>query len=91
VCCQVQRRLYVLGRGFQRENRRKRSKKLGRRGGDGKRKSKDKVENTEEKRLMKWIAMEKNKGTKNWKGPYIGSRGETVTDYGIVNEEAWEE
>jgi hypothetical protein len=21
---------------------------------------------------------------------YIGSRGETVTDYGIVNEEAWE-
>jgi hypothetical protein len=35
-----------------RENRRKRSKKLGRERRDGKRKSKDKVENAEVKRLM---------------------------------------
>jgi hypothetical protein len=80
-----------LGGDFNRRIGERGGKKLGRGGGDGTRKSKDKVENTEEKRLMKWIAMEKNKGTKNWKGPYIGSRGETVTDYGIVNEEAWEE
>jgi hypothetical protein len=32
-----------------------------------------------------------NKGTKKGNGPkYIGSRGKTVIDYGIVNEETWE-
>jgi hypothetical protein len=35
----------LMGRGLQRENRRKRSKKLGRGEGAGKIKSKDKVEN----------------------------------------------
>jgi hypothetical protein len=50
--------MYAHGRGLQLKNRRKRSKKLGRREevrGDGKRKSKDKVENAERKRLMEWI------------------------------------
>jgi hypothetical protein len=37
--------MYVHGRGLQRENRRKRSKKLERGEGAGKIKSKDKVEN----------------------------------------------
>jgi hypothetical protein len=37
------------------ENRRNRSKKLVSAKGDGKRKSKDKVENAEGKRLMEWI------------------------------------
>jgi hypothetical protein len=87
VCYQVQRRLYVLGRGLQRENRRKRSKKLGRGGG---RKSKDKVENAEGKRLMKWITMEKKQGDEELERINIGSGGETVIDYGIVSEEAWE-
>jgi hypothetical protein len=53
-----QGRMYAHGRGLQLKNRRKRSKKLGRREeerGDGKRKSKDKVENAERKRLMEWI------------------------------------
>ncbi|KAH0808225.1 hypothetical protein GEV33_014566 [Tenebrio molitor] len=43
---------------------------------DGKRKFKDKLENAEG--LMEWIE------------EMDGSRGETVIDYGIVNEEAWE-
>jgi hypothetical protein len=76
-------------RALQRENRRKRE--------DGKRKSKDKVENVEGKRLMEWIeenGWEVLNGNKQrdeegeW--TYIGSRGETVIDYAIVNEEAWE-
>jgi hypothetical protein len=48
-------REYVHGRGLQRGNRRKRSKKLGRGEWDGKRKSKDKVENAAGRRLMEWI------------------------------------
>jgi hypothetical protein len=76
-------------RALQRENRRKRE--------DGKRKSKDKVENVEGKRLMEWIeenGWEVLNGNKQrdeegeW--TYIGSRGETVIDYAIVKEEAWE-
>jgi hypothetical protein len=47
--------VYSFGGGLQRENRRNRSKKLGRSEGDGKRKSKDKMENAEGKRLMEWI------------------------------------
>jgi hypothetical protein len=32
-----------------------------------------------------------NKGTKKGNGPiHVGRREETVIDYGIVNEEAWE-
>jgi hypothetical protein len=63
----------------------------------GKRKSKDKVENVEGKRLMEWIeenGWEVLNGNKQrdeegeW--TYIGSKGETVIDYAIVNEEAWE-
>jgi hypothetical protein len=41
-----QRRLYVHGTELQRENKRKRSKKLKKGERDGKRKSKDKVENS---------------------------------------------
>jgi hypothetical protein len=43
-----------------RENRRKRSKKLGRERRDGKRKSKDKVENAEVKRLMECIKKQRD-------------------------------
>jgi hypothetical protein len=64
---------------------------------DGKRKSKDKVENAERKRLTEWIeengweVLNGNKqGDEEGEWTYIGSRGETVIDYGIVNEEAWE-
>jgi hypothetical protein len=89
--------MYTLGRGVQRENRRKRSKKLGRGEGDGKRKSKDKVEIAEGKRLMEWIeengweVLKGNKlGDEEGEWTYIGSREETVIDHGIVNEEARE-
>jgi hypothetical protein len=65
--------------------------------GDGKRKSKDKVENEEGKRLMEWIeenwwdTLNRNKQGDEQRGwTYVGSMGETVIDYGIVNEEAWE-
>jgi hypothetical protein len=56
------------------------------------------VENTKGKRLMEWIeenGWEVLKGNKQgdeegeWT-TYIDSRGLTVIDYGIVNEEAWE-
>jgi hypothetical protein len=56
----------------------------------GGRKSKDKVENAEGKRLMKWITMEKKQGDEELERINIGSGGETVIDYGIVSEEAWE-
>jgi hypothetical protein len=64
--------------------------------GDGKRKAKDKVENAEGKRLMEWIeenGWEVLNGSKQVdkeeKWTYVGSRGETVIDYAIVNEKAW--
>jgi hypothetical protein len=70
---------------------------LGRGERDGKKKSKDKVENAEGKRLMEWIEENewevlngKKQGDEEGEWTYIGSRGETVTEYGIVNEEAWE-
>jgi hypothetical protein len=54
------------------------------------------VENAE-KRLMKWIeekgweVLNGNKqGDEEGEWTHIISRGETVIDYGIVNEEAWE-
>jgi hypothetical protein len=55
------------------------------------------VENAEGKRLMEWI--EENgwevlngdkQGNEEGEWTYIGSRGETVIDYGIANEGAWE-
>jgi hypothetical protein len=51
------------------------------------------------KRLMEWIeenGWEVLNGNKQgheegeWTYKYLGSRGETVVDYGIVNEKAWE-
>jgi hypothetical protein len=64
-------------------------------GARGTRKSKDKVENAEGKRMMEWIeengweVLNGNKqGDEEEARTY--SRGETVTDYGIVNDEAWE-
>jgi endonuclease/exonuclease/phosphatase family metal-dependent hydrolase len=61
---------------------------------DGKRKSKNKVENAEGKRLMEWIEengweiLNRNKqGDEEGEWTNIGSRRETVIDYG--NEEAW--
>jgi hypothetical protein len=63
--------------------------------GDGKRKTKDKVENAEGKRLMEWIeengweVLNGNKqGDEEWEITYVGSRGETVIDYTIANEAA---
>ncbi|KAJ3627687.1 hypothetical protein MTP99_015047 [Tenebrio molitor] len=65
--------------------------------GDGKRKSKDKVENAEGKRLMEWIeengreVLKGNKqGDEEGEWTYIGSRREIVIHYETVNEEAWE-
>jgi hypothetical protein len=65
--------------------------------GDGKRKSKDKMENAEGKRPMEWIeengweVLNGNKqGDDEEKWTYIDIRRETVLDYGIVNEEIWE-
>jgi hypothetical protein len=70
--------VYSLGGDLLRwENRRKRSKKLWKGQGDGKRKSKSKVENTEGKRLVEWI--EENEWevlNGNKEGDDIGSRGE---------------
>jgi hypothetical protein len=55
------------------------------------------VENAEGKRLMEWIeenvweVLNGNKqGAEEGEWTYIGRRGETVIDYEIVNEEAWE-
>jgi hypothetical protein len=55
------------------------------------------VKNAEEKRLIEWIVengwevLNRNKQRDEEGGwTYVGSRGETVIDYGIVNEEAWE-
>jgi hypothetical protein len=65
--------------------------------GDGKRKTKDKVENAEGKRLIEWIqenGWEVLNGNKRrdeeGEVTYVGSMGETVIDYAIVNEAAWE-
>ncbi|KAJ3617672.1 hypothetical protein MTP99_006769 [Tenebrio molitor] len=65
--------------------------------GDEKRKTKDKVENAEGKRLMEWIeengweVLNGNKqGDEEWEITYVGSRGETVIDYTIANEAARE-
>jgi hypothetical protein len=64
--------------------------------GDGKRKTKDKVENAEGKRLIQWIeengeVLNGNKlGDEEGELTYVGSRGETVIDYAIVNEAARE-
>jgi hypothetical protein len=65
--------------------------------GDGKIKTKDKVENEEGKRLMEWIeengweVLNGNKqGNEGGELTYVGSRGETLIDYAIVNEAAWE-
>jgi hypothetical protein len=73
-----QGRLYTLGRRLELENRRKR---------DGKRKSKEKVENAEGKRLMEWIegngweVLNRNKqGNEEGELTNIGIRGETVID-----------
>jgi hypothetical protein len=64
---------------------------------DGKRKSKDKAENAEGKRLMEWIEENewevlngKKQGDEEGEWTYVGSRGETVIDYEIVKEEALE-
>ncbi|KAH0814053.1 hypothetical protein GEV33_008739 [Tenebrio molitor] len=64
---------------------------------DGRRKTKDKVENAEGKRLIEWIeengweVLNGNKrGDEEGEVTYVGSRGETVIDYAIVNEAAWE-
>jgi hypothetical protein len=60
--------------------------------GYGKIKSKDKVENAEGKKMDRkneWEVLNENKqADAEGEWTYIGSRGETVTDYGIVNEVA---
>jgi hypothetical protein len=55
------------------------------------------VENAEGKRLMEWseengweVLNGNKQGDQEGEWTYIGSRGETLVDYGIVNEEAWE-
>jgi endonuclease/exonuclease/phosphatase family metal-dependent hydrolase len=64
--------------------------------GDGKIKTKDKVENTEGKRLEwieenGWEVLNGNKqGDEEGELTYVGSRGETVINYAIVNNAAWE-
>jgi hypothetical protein len=67
-----QGRSHTLGKGHQQENRRKRSKKLERGEGDGKRKSKDKVENAKGKRLV---------GGKEQRRKGVGDRNKTVDFY----------
>ncbi|KAJ3634805.1 hypothetical protein MTP99_007750 [Tenebrio molitor] len=61
--------------------------------GNGKRKTQDKVENAEGKRMMEWIeenGWEVLNGNEEGEMTYVGSRGETVIDYAIENEAAWE-
>jgi hypothetical protein len=81
------------GRALQRENRRKRSKKLGR--GEGiKSKEGGKCRGEETDEISEengWEVLNGNKeGDEEGEWTNIGSTGETVIDYGIVNEEAWE-
>jgi hypothetical protein len=87
-----QRRLYALGKRLQPKSRRKRRKKLGTREEGWEKKSKDKdkdkVENAEGKRLMKW---NEENGWEVLNGDKQGDEeGEAVIDYGRVNDEAWE-
>jgi hypothetical protein len=90
-----QGRIYAHGRGLQRENNRRGQEMARERGWE--RKFKDKVENAEERKLIEWIeengweVLNRNKQRDEEGGwTYVGNRGETVVDYGIVNEEAWE-
>jgi hypothetical protein len=83
-----QGKLYAFGRRLQRMNRRKRSKKLGRREGGCEKKIQRQGGNCRGEEIDGMDRRKKRSGTN--KGTYIGSRGETVIDYGIVNEEAWE-
>jgi hypothetical protein len=48
------------------------------------------MENAEGKETAKMDSNGNKQGGKELERTYIGSRGETVIDYGIVNEEAWE-
>jgi hypothetical protein len=64
--------------------------------GKGKRKTKDREGIAEGKRLMEWIeengwvVLNGNKQVdQEGEWTYIGGMGETVIDYGKVNEEAW--
>jgi hypothetical protein len=69
-------RRYAFVRGLRRENRRKRSKKLGSERRDGKRKSKDEMENAEGKRLLEWSEKNGNKqGDEEEEWTYISSKG----------------
>jgi hypothetical protein len=54
------------------------------------RKYKDKMENAEGKETAKMDSNGNKQGGEELERTYIGSRGETVIAYGIVNEEAWE-
>jgi hypothetical protein len=73
---------------------------LGEERGDGETKSKEKVENTEEKKLVEWIeengweVLNGNKqGDEEGEWTYICSRTETViyyVNYVIVKEETWQ-
>jgi hypothetical protein len=90
-----QGRSYTFGRGLNGRIRERGARNGEEERVDGKRKSKDKVENAEGKRMMEWIeengweVLNGNKqGDEEEARTY--SRGETVTDYGIVNDEAWE-
>jgi hypothetical protein len=88
-----QRRLYTLARGLQWENRRKRSKKLGRRETGWEKKiqrqgGKCKGEETDGMdRENGWEVLNGNKqGDEEGEWTYVGNRGETVIDYGIELE-----
>jgi hypothetical protein len=78
-------RSYTLGRGLQQENRRKSSKKLRR----GERGWEKKIQRQGGKCRGEEIDGNKQ-GDEEGDWTCIGSRGETMIDYGIANEGAWE-
>jgi hypothetical protein len=90
-------RISTLGRGLQREKRRTRTKKLGSREGGWEKKiqrqgGKCRGEETDGMDPRKWMGgLNGNKqGDEEGEWTYTDSRGETMIDYGIVNEETWE-
>jgi hypothetical protein len=74
--------------GLQRKSRRKRRKKLVRGEGGWEKKIQRQGGKCRGEETDGMDRRKKRSGTN--KGTYIGSRRETVIDYGIVNDEAWE-
>jgi hypothetical protein len=95
-----QRRLYTLWRGLQRDNRRKRRKKLETGKGEWEKKIQrqggkcrgEETDGIDRRKWMRGIEREPTRGRRKEMDLYRqqGRNSDRLIDYGIVNEEAWE-